>query len=129
MRRIERLHFIFGTNAACVDTWLWRADADVEVIAVHKNQAAAGTDAGAVTLMLEKVASGTAIGSGTDILASTLNLKSTADTAVAGTLHGTAANRRIPQGQWLCADFTGVMTAVAGLGLTVVVRRYGEGLR
>lgn len=125
MRRIERKAFHFAAAADCVDTWLWRADADYEVLSVHKNQTVIGSDGGAVTLMLEKVPSGTAIGSGTDILSATMNLKSTADAEVAGSL-AAGASRRIPKGQWLCADFTGTQTGVAGLGVTVVLIRTGD---
>jgi hypothetical protein len=106
--------------AASVDKRFFVAPVACTVQKVTLCVTAAGSDGGAVTAMIEKVPSGTAIGSGTDVLASALNLKSTANTNAAGTLHGTAGNLALAAGDALAVDFTGTLTAATGV-ITVVL--------
>lgn len=82
----------------------------------------AGTDAGAVTLQIVKTASGTAKGAGTAILATPFDLKAAADTVQAGTLAALAAIQLNP-GDSLALVPTGTLTAVAGLCVTVELKR------
>ncbi len=81
-------------------------DKAAELIEVLERHEVAGSST--PTLMVAKVASGTAKGSGTDMLASGIALDGTADTNLAGTLHGTAGNRQLAAGD-----------GVALVGLTV----------
>jgi hypothetical protein len=74
---------------------------------------AAGTDAGAVTCVVKKAASGTAIASGTALHSGTFNLKGTAATNQALTVDTTA--NAIPAGTAIGIDFTGTLTAAAGV--------------
>lgn len=79
----------------------------------------AGTDGGAVTLMLEKLTGTQAPDSGVDVLSSTLSLKATANTVQTGTITSTLANRTLAGNDRLCLKDTGVLTSVANV--TVVV--------
>ena len=122
------LTFAFPENASVVDSVLFVADDDYEVVDVAESHITKGSDGGAVTLDLKKAASGTAVTSGTSVLASTFDLKSDNNTPVRktvanGGVHQTKLTRTITKGQQLGVDFTGTVTAVAGMALTLVLKR------
>jgi hypothetical protein len=73
--------------------------------------------------MVKKVASGTAIGSGTDTLAAGINQKGTANTVVTPALHGTAGNYTLAAGDGLGAVLSGSATELAGSTITVELQR------
>lgn len=101
------------------------AGAEYEVVEVIESHSVAGSDGGAVTADLKKCDSGTAPASGTSVLSSTFDLKSTANTPVSKTTaSGLAAEavRILTAGQRLCLDLTGTLTALAGFNVTVVLR-------
>lgn len=75
----------------------------------------AGTDAGAVTAAVKKVASGTDIASGTALHSGTMNLKGTVDTNQTLTLSTTDSDLEIAAGDAIGLDITGVMTAARGV--------------
>ena len=79
----------------------------------------AGVDAGAVTLMLEKLTGTTAPDSGVDMLSSTLSLKATANTVQTGTITTTLANRTLAAGDRLCMEDAGTLTAVTNVTVSV----------
>lgn len=79
----------------------------------------AGSDAGAVTLDLEKLTSGQAPNSGVSVLASTLSLKATANVPQEATLTATNTNRNLAIGDRLCLKDSGVLTSVSNV--TVIV--------
>lgn len=122
------LTFAAGPNAALLtapDVAIWLADADAEIVFAAEIHETLGTDGSAVTLDVVKVADGTAVGSGTSLLASTFNLKATVNTRQsrslsAGTL---ATDRIIYAGQTLGLNFAGTMTSVTGVHVTVVLNR------
>lgn len=120
------LTFSAGPNAALLtapDVGLFTADADYEIVAAYERHETLGTDGSAVTADVVKAASGTAMGSGTSLLASTFNLKATVNTTQARTLSaGTLATDRILYaGQCLGINFGGTMTAVTGVSITVIL--------
>lgn len=128
--------FINPATALQVDGWLFRVPegAEYELVEVSEEHTVAGTDAGSVTLDLKKTASATvqAPASGTTLLRTTFNLKSTANTPVkktaADTTNGLVASRSVrtlKSGDRLGVDFTGTLTALAGMCLTVslIMRR------
>lgn len=99
------------------------ADAAYELVSVTERHETAGTNGSAVTLMLTKVPSGTAKGSGTDMLSAGIDLKGTADTNAAGALHATAANLKLAAGDSLALVPTGTLTALAGVHVTAWLKR------
>lgn len=117
------LTVVLGANAEAVDTFIFVATGDFEVVGVSEVHDVAGTDAGAVTLDVKKCASGTAVAGGTSVLASTFSLKSTVDVPVNKTIGngGIAASptRIVRSGESLALDIAGVTTAVAGVAVTV----------
>src|SRR3990167_11012056 len=77
------LMFSAGPNAALLtvpDVALWLADADAEIVFAAEIHETLGTDGSAVTADIVKVADGTALASGTSLLATTFNLKATVAT-------------------------------------------------
>jgi hypothetical protein len=74
----------------------------------------AGTDAGAVTAVIRKVASAAAITAGTALHTGTINLKGTADTDQALVLSTTESDLILAAGDCLAIDFTGVLTLATG---------------
>ena len=94
----------------------------LELVECVERHSTAGNDAGAVTGMLKSVPSGTAAGSGTDMLAAAISLKGTADTNASGAPHGTFGNRLLRPGESLAFVLTGTPTAVAGLSVTAHLR-------
>ena len=107
-------------NASSVDKRFFIAPVACKVRKVDLTVTATGTDGSAVTVMVQKVPSGTAIGGGSDVLSATLNLKGTANTIQAGTLHATAGNSALAAGDCLAVDFVGTLTSATGV-LTVTL--------
>ena len=77
--------------------------------------ATAGSDAGTVTLDLEKLADGTAKGAGVSMLASTFNLKGTVDTVQSALPTATVGNAQLTKGQAAALKLSGTPTAIADL--------------
>lgn len=102
-------------TASSVDKTFFVADRSYTVKNVSVRVSAAGTDAGAVTLVVEKTPDGTAIGSGTNLSSDTANLKGTANTKVDLTLSTTASDLNLAVGDALSVNFTGTMTAATGV--------------
>lgn len=102
------------------------ADRPYEVLWCMERHETKGTGAGAVTVMLKKVPSGTAPASGTDILTTGINLKATNNTNQEGTISqartSSVYNRRLSRGDSLSLVTTGTLTAVAGVTVSVLLR-------
>lgn len=121
-----RLTFSAGPNAALLtapNVGLFTADGDYEIVYAAERHETLGTDGSAVTVDVVKAASGTAMSGGTSLLASTFNLKATINTTQerkvsAGTL---ASDRVLRAGQCLGLKFSGTMTAVTGVSVTVLL--------
>lgn len=111
-----------GAAAADYDGVIPVPDA-CEIVAVRERHQTAGTDAGAVTVMLKKVPSGTAKASGTDTLAAGINLKAAADTNQSPALHATLANLQLAAGDGLALVTTGTLAVVDGVAVTVKLKR------
>lgn len=101
------------------DSVFYIATRSVKVIAVRESHEAAGTDAGAVNIQVEKLASGQAPGAGTNVLTAVIDLKATTNTPQTGSVVGTAATVTLSAGQRLGINLTGTPTAVAGLVVEV----------
>jgi hypothetical protein len=109
------LHAAFPYNAASVDATVFTATRSVRIEAITGRPTVAGTDGGAVTAVIRKVPSGTAIGSGTALHSSTYNLKGTADTNQSLTLSTTASDLLLAAGDSVAVDFTGTLTSATGV--------------
>ena len=102
-------------NASSVDKVSFVATRKYIVKAITGRPTVAGTDGSAVTAVIAKAASGTAITSGTALHSGTFNLKGTADTVQSLTLSTTASDLEIPAGTAIGIDFTGTLTSATGV--------------
>ena len=93
-----------------------------EVIETWESHKTAGSDAGAVTLDIEKLTSAQALDDGVSMLTSTFNLKSTANTPVRVKSTTTVLNQFIEPGHRLALKDSGTLTAVAHVCVTVLLR-------
>lgn len=107
----KRGRFVVNLEIGALDADTAHYIAEAPCIARTVTMRLTATDA-TETVMLKKVASGTAVASGTDMLASALDLASTVNTNVSGTLHATEANYTLSAGDALALDFSaGIDTA------------------
>ena len=74
------------------------------------------------TLQVKKCGAGVAVGSGTDVLASTIDLSATAETNYSGTLSTTRANLIMAPGDALYLVAGGTLTSQAGLGVRILTQ-------
>lgn len=100
-------------NASAIDKVQFVAPRRYIVKSIVGRPTVAGTDGSAVTAVIKKAASGTAITSGTALHSSTYNLKGTANTNQV--LSVTAADNEIPSGTCIGIDFTGTLTSAVGV--------------
>lgn len=91
------------------------ADRNWRIIGAREAHTVAGSDAGAVTLTLEKLTDTQALDAGVTMLAGTFNLKATADTEQAVGPTATVANARLKPGDRVALKDAGVLTVVAGV--------------
>lgn len=99
--------------ATTVDCTLFTADRPYVVKAIRGRVDVAGTG-GACTATIRKVASGTAITSGTALHTGSFNLVGTAATQQALTLSTTPSDLLMAAGDSLCYDLTGTATSAVG---------------
>lgn len=99
------------------------ADKPYQVIAISEVHRTAGSDAGAVTLSVEKCLSGVVVDSGVDLLNPTkFNLKATAATPQFAILTDTLPSLNLIKGDRLILKDTGVLTAVNDVCVTVYLK-------
>lgn len=79
----------------------------------------AGTDAGAVTLDLEKLTGTQNLDAGAAVLNATLSLKATINTVQTATLTDTLTSRSLARGDRLALKDSGTLTAVQNVSVIV----------
>lgn len=99
----------------------------IEILWIAEVHSVAGSDGGAVTLDIEKLTGTTAPGSGTTILASTFNLKSTANTVVTKEGKALANNRQFKEGERIALKTSGTLTALEGVCVSMYYKTLGRG--
>lgn len=106
--------FVYG-EALQIDASFFVAPVAIRVVSIVNRPLVVGSDAGAVTAVMKKAASGTAIASGTALMSDTFDLKATINTNVSGTLSATSSDLDVAAGTAIGIDTTGVMTAARGV--------------
>ena len=101
----------------------------VEISWVGESHTVPGTDGGAVTLNIEKLTSGEALGAGDDILVTAFDLKSTANTPVTKKGRDLALSkaRQLKEGDRLALVVSGTLTSLEDVNLTVYLKPLGNG--
>ena len=92
------------------------------VVGFQEVHQTAGSDAGTVSLMLEKLTGTTAPDSGSSVLSAALSLKATANTVQTGTITSTSANKTMAIGDRLCLKDAGTLTAVANVTVLLTLQ-------
>ncbi len=120
-KKIYIHHTVVGTGAATATNYgvFYIAPVACLVTKIQEVHQTAGSDAGSVTLTIEKLTSGVAPDSGAVLLTTALSLKSTANTVQSGTITGTASSKTIAAGDRLCMKDSGTLTAVANVTVFV----------
>jgi hypothetical protein len=93
------------------------------VVAVREVHATAGNDAGTVTGTIRRCQGTEAATAGDDLLSATINFKGTALTEQTPALTATTADLVLEVGNRLSLDVTGTTTTLAGVILTVLLKR------
>jgi len=128
----EIVKSIDGTAAATAGNYgvVWNVDKPCQLIEIRYSHQTAGTDAGAVTLDVEKLTGTQALDAGVVMGSTTHNLKSTINTVVTVTPTTTVVNSVLATGDRVALKDSGTLTAVAGVCATLVFRQvFGVGLR
>lgn len=114
-------HTLYGTAAATAANYgvIFIAPCPCVLKKFSEVHQTAGSDAGAVTLTLEKLTGTTAPDSGAVMLSSALSLKTTANTVQDGTPTLTLANRTLAIGDRLCLKDAGTLTDVANVTIKI----------
>ncbi len=120
-RKLIIHHTIQGTAAATAANYgvFFIVPAACVLTKVQEVHQTLGTDAGAVTLDIEKLTGTQALDAGVAMLASTFSLKATINTVVTGTLSATLTSRSLVAGDRLAMKDAGVLTAVANVTVMV----------
>lgn len=108
--------------AEAVDQYVFIADRAYQLVSSEEIHVTAGNDAGAVTADIVKCTGTTAVSSGTTMITTAFDLKSTAATTVSATLSATAANTVLADGDKIGINVTGTPTSYAGGVFTIVLR-------
>ena len=114
-------------NTQCVDQAFFVANRSYIISGISYNHATAGNDAGAVNLQVTKDSGTQAPGAGTDLLTNNtnagFNCKGTANTVQNGALVSNVSTLTLAAGDRLSLDFAGTVTTLAGVTVTVSLRR------
>lgn len=122
---IPVVYTIPGTQAQTAANFtapFFYADRNYEVVEFRERHEVAGGDAGAVTIMLNKVPDGTAPASGTNVLTTTLSLKTTANTWQSGIITSTLPNFVLSSGNALSVITSGTLTSLQGVTVAVILK-------
>jgi hypothetical protein len=110
--------------SSVADVQFFTAPVKCEVVSIREIHAVAGDDGSAVSGTIRRCQGTEAATAGDDLLGATkVNFKGTALTEQAPALTGTAANLVLEAGDRLSLDVTGTTTTLAGVIVTVLLKR------
>lgn len=112
-----------GTQAATATNYgvFFTATRPCTIKRISESHTTAGSDAGAVTLQVERLQGTEALNAGNELLVTAFNLKGTANTVQTGTLVQTPTELALNVGDRLALKDSGTLTAVAGVNVTVEI--------
>ena len=115
---------VVGTDAATAGNYgvFWIAPFAGVITRVVEAHQTAGTDAGSVTLNIEKLGSGVALDSGTVILSSAFSLKTTANTPQEGTLSTTLSDLQFSKNDRFALKDAGTLTSVNNVTISLEIK-------
>lgn len=115
---------IGGTNAALATNYgvFFMAPYACNVLTAYFTHGVAGSDAGAVTLNIEKLTPGEALNAGDTLLPTAYNLKGAANYTTAGTVTSVLSYKQLAAGDRLALKDTGTLTAVADVCVIIEIQ-------
>ncbi len=113
--------YTVAANAALVDQVFFIANKTYKVKSISEIHATAGTVA-SITATIKKVVSAQSIANGTALHATGFALDGTANTLQTATLSTTADTLTLNAGDALAIDYTGTLTTLAGVCVTVMLQ-------
>lgn len=113
--------YTFSANAGIADQPFFIANQPYVVKKIVQIHATAGTVAGC-TCVVKKVPSATTVANGTALQSSTFALDGTANTLQTATLATNSGTLTLAAGDRLAVDFTGTLTTLAGVCITVFMQ-------
>lgn len=117
---MARIDGAAAQTAANFTTPFFIANRSYQILEVIERHETAGSDGGAVTVMVKKTPSGTAPASGTDVLTAGLSLKATANTNQSGVISRSADT--LAYGDSLALVSTGTLTNLVGVTVYVLLK-------
>lgn len=120
-RKVWIHHTIYGADAATAGNYgvFFIVPFTCIVTQIREVHQTLGTDAGAVTLTIEKLTGTQALDAGVSTMSGSFNLKGTINTVLTATLTGTLADRNLAIGNRLAMDDAGTLAAVANVTVFV----------
>ena len=113
-------HYIASSVA---DVQFFTAPVKCQVVAVREIHVTAGTDGSDVTGTIRRCQGTEVATAGDDLLSAAINFKGTALTEQTPALTATTADLTLEAGNRLSLDVTGTTTALAGVIVTVLLKR------
>lgn len=114
-------------NGDNVDQCIFIAPYAMTITGIREIHATKGTDASAVTLAITKDVSGVVPGAGTSVMSGTFDMKGTDATLQTATLTNDKSILTLAAGDRLGANFTGTITALAGVAVVIDFIPGGKG--
>lgn len=114
------INISLGTATQAIDQIVFQAPYPMEFVGVKVTYTTASTSG---TLNVEKCPVGTAAGSGTDLLASTIDLSATAGVTYSGTPITTKSSLQLATGDRLALDFGGTVTNLVNAQINLIVKK------
>jgi hypothetical protein len=126
MQRLDLQNSSFVQNffdASPADKGIFIAPFDLVIKRIDYVHSTAGSDGSAVTLQVERLQGTEAPAAGDNLLSAAFNCKGTANTVQNGALTATTADLTLSAGNRLGLNYTGTLTALAGVVVTVVYQK------
>lgn len=124
--KISQATYSVVANADLADRTFFIANRSCRIRAIQEVHATAGNDSGAVSLQITKESGTTTVGNGTSLLATAFDLKATANTVQAAALVSNADVLFVNAGDRLSVNYTGTLTTLAGVQVTVELEYPGS---
>lgn len=117
------VNFLALANGTNVDQTFFIAPAEMEVVSISEIHSTAGSNGSAVSLTVERLQGTETSTQGDDLLGATkIDLKGTINTVQTPALTSTTAHRTLAAGDRLGVDYTGTITTLAGVCVSVLLR-------
>lgn len=123
-RKMYIHHTIQGTAAATAGNYgvFWIAPFACSIISIQEVHQTAGSDAGSVTLDIEKLTGTQALDAGVTVTGTAVSLKGTANTVTTASLSSTLSSKQLSAGDRLAMKDTGVLTAVNNVTVIIEIK-------